>query len=171
LFPNQEAIMTNREFCLARRKAEIPTFVRVLKALPQGRLDYRPDPKARSAAELAWVIATEEGALLSLLETGTIDWKNEPPPSRVEDIVGTYERNTAAVTERIERLDEAGWQNKGRFLMGDAPAWEATIGEFVWGFLFDAVHHRGQLTTYLRPMGGKVPSIYGPSADDPGGSS
>ena len=49
-----------------------------------------------------------------------------------------------------------------------APAWEDTIAQFVWGFLFDAVHHRGQLTTYLRPMGGKVPSIYGPSADDPG---
>jgi hypothetical protein len=38
----------------------------------------------------------------------------------------------------------------------------------VWGFLFDEVHHRGQLSTYLRPMGGKVPSIHGPSADDPG---
>jgi uncharacterized damage-inducible protein DinB len=52
--------------------------------------------------------------------------------------------------------------------MGDAPAWETTIDGFVWGFLFDAVHHRGQLSTYLRPMGGKVPSIYGPSADDSG---
>ena len=42
--------------------------------------------------------------------------------------------------------------------------------DFVWGMFFDAIHHRGQLTTYLRPMGGKVPSIYGPSGDDPGGS-
>ena len=52
--------------------------------------------------------------------------------------------------------------------MGDAPAWEDSVGAFVWGFLFDLIHHRGQLTTYLRPMGGKVPSIYGPSADDSG---
>ena len=52
--------------------------------------------------------------------------------------------------------------------MGDAPPWEESVGGFVWGFLFDLIHHRGQLTTYLRPMGGKVPSIYGPSADDSG---
>ena len=43
-----------------------------------------------------------------------------------------------------------------------------TVAEFVWLFLFDAIHHRCQLSTYLRPMGGKVPSIYCPSADDSG---
>jgi uncharacterized damage-inducible protein DinB len=53
-------------------------------------------------------------------------------------------------------------------LMDGGAAWEDSIGEMVWGFLFDEVHHRGQLSTFLRPIGGKVPSIYGPSADDPG---
>jgi uncharacterized damage-inducible protein DinB len=47
-------------------------------------------------------------------------------------------------------------------------AWETSLGDMLWGFLFDGIHHRGQLSTYLRPMGAKVPSIYGPSADDPG---
>lgn len=162
--------MTNREFCIARRKAEFPAFVRVLKALPKGRLDYRPDPKARTAADLAWVIAEEEAALLKLLDTGSVEWKEQKAPSSVDEIVTVYERNAKAVTERIERLDESGWQKKGKFLMGEGGAWETTINEFVWGFLFDAVHHRGQLSTYLRPMGGKVPSIYGPSADDSGQS-
>jgi len=160
--------MTKGEFCVARRKEEFPAFVRVLKALPRGRLDYRPDPKARTAADLAWVMAAEEAALLSLLDTGTVEWKEEKAPSSVDEIVSAYERNAKAVTERLEKLDEAGWEKKGKFLMGDAPAWETTIDGFVWGFLFDAVHHRGQLSTYLRPMGGKVPSIYGPSADDSG---
>jgi uncharacterized damage-inducible protein DinB len=160
--------MTNLEFCIARRKAELPAFVRVLKAVPPGRLDYRPDPKARTAAELAWLLAAEEAALVSLLDTGTVEWKEEKPPARIDEIVAAYERNAAAVDERLGRLDEAGWQKKGRFLMGGAPAWEDTIGQFAWGFLFDAIHHRGQLSSYLRPMGGKVPSIYGPSADDPG---
>ena len=160
--------MTNLEFCIARRKSELPAFVRVLKAVPQGRLDYRPDPKARTAAELAWLLAAEEGALVTLLDTGTIEWKEQKPPASAEEIVATFERNTAAVNDRLGRLDEAGWQKKGRFLMAGSPPWEDTIGEFVWGFLFDEVHHRGQLSTYLRPMGGKVPSIYGPSADDSG---
>ena len=141
----------------------------VLKALPPGRLDYRPDPKARTAAELAWVLAAEEAALVSLLDTGTVEWKDEPPPARVEEIVAAFERSAAGVNERLERLDEAGWEKKGRFLMGEGVRPGRTrIGQFVWGFLFDAIHHRGQLSTYLRPMGGKVPSIYGPSADDPG---
>ena len=42
------------------------------------------------------------------------------------------------------------------------------MGDFLWYLFFDAIHHRGQLSTYIRPMGGQVPSIYGPSGDDPG---
>jgi uncharacterized damage-inducible protein DinB len=160
--------MTSLDFCRKQRKQELPKFVNVLKALPQDRLDYRPDPKARTAAELAWVLAAEEAALVSLLDAGVVEWKEVPPPSLVADIVAAFEKKAAAVNERLDRIDEAGWQKKGRFLMGEAPAWEDTIENFVWGFLLDAIHHRGQLSTYLRPMGGKVPSIYGPSADDPG---
>ena len=159
--------MTLREFAIAKRKGEMPAFVRVLKAIPQGKMDYRPDPKARSAAELAWTLALEEAALATLLDTGSVDWKETKPPAKIDDIVAAYEKNAAAVNDKLERLDEAGWEKKGRFLM-DGGAWEDTIGEMVWGFLFDGVHHRGQLSTYLRPMGGKCPSIYGPSADSTG---
>lgn len=160
--------MSNLEFCKARRSSERAAFVRVLKALPQGRLDYRPDPKARTAAELAAMLVSEEAALVTLLDTGSIDWKDAPAAKSVDEIVAAFERNATAVDERLAKLDDAGWEKKGRFLLEGSSAWEDTIGQFVWGFLFDAVHHRGQLSTYLRPMGGKVPQIYGPSADDPG---
>jgi uncharacterized damage-inducible protein DinB len=160
--------MSTLDFCIARRKAEQPAFVKVLRALPADRLDYRPDPKARSAAELAWVLATEEAALVSLLDTGEIDWKDEAPPKSLDAIVTAYEKNAAAVDERLARLDAAGWTKPGKFLVGGNVAWETTMDQFLWGFLFDGIHHRGQLSTYLRPMGGKVPAIYGPSADDPG---
>jgi uncharacterized damage-inducible protein DinB len=160
--------MTNHEFCVARRKAELPAFVRVLKALPEGRLDYRPDPKARTAAELAWMLVSEETALVGLLDTFTIDWKETPPPTRVGDIVATFERDAAIVNAKLEKLDAAVWEKPAKFLVGGAAVWEDTVGQMVWGFLFDAIHHRGQLSTYLRPMGGKIPSIYGPTADDPG---
>jgi uncharacterized damage-inducible protein DinB len=159
---------TSLELCRKQRTQELPKFVNVMKAIPQAHLDYRPDPKARTAVELAWLLATEEAALVRLLDTGTVEWKDERPPARLEEIVAAFEKSALAVNERIAKLDEAGWEKKGRFLMGGAPAWEDSIGEFVWGFLFDEIHHRGQLSTYLRPMGGKVPSIYGPTADDPG---
>lgn len=159
--------MTNLEFCIARRKAERPAFIRVLQAIPEGRLDYRPDPKARTAVELAWLLAFEETALLGLVKTGSFEWKEEPPP-RVEKIVAAFERNSADVNAALESLNEAAWEKKVRLVMGGGGAWEDSLSQMVWGFLFDAIHHRGQLSTYLRPMGGKVPSIYGPSADDSG---
>jgi uncharacterized damage-inducible protein DinB len=160
--------MTNLEFCVARRKAERPAFVRVLKAIPKGRLDYCPDPKARTAIQLAWLLATEEAALVSLIKDGVVEWKESSPPDDLDKIVAAFEQFSAEVNESMEHLDEAAWDKKVRFLMGGGGAWEDALGQMVWGFLFDAIHHRGQLSTYLRPMGGKVPSIYGPSADDPG---
>jgi len=160
--------MTTLEFCVARRKAELPTFVKVLKAVPGGKLDYRPHPKSRAAGDLAWLLACSETALAELLDKGAVTWKETPAPARVEDIVTAFEKNSAAVDERLSKMDAAGWEKKVRFLMEGMPPWEDSVEQFVWGFFFDSIHHRGQLTTYLRPMGGKVPSIYGPSGDDSG---
>jgi uncharacterized damage-inducible protein DinB len=160
--------MSNRTFYLARRKYERKAFANVLKAVPEGRLDFRPDPKARTAHELAWLLAYEEEALLALVETGTVEWKDQKPTATAADIAAMYERAASAIDERLARLDDAAWDQKGKLVMAGMPAWEDTISNFAWGFLCDAIHHRGQLSTYLRPMGGKVPSIYGPSADDPG---
>src|SRR5262245_55217111 len=109
--------MTNLDFCVSRRKAELPTFVKVLKAMPGGKLDYRPHPKSRAAGELAWLLACSEGALVDLLDKGTITWQETPPPARVEDIVAAFEKSSKAVDERLAKLDAAGWEKKVRFLM------------------------------------------------------
>jgi len=139
----------------------------VLRALPESRLDYKPDPKSKNAAELGSMLGDEEAALISLIDTGKVSWAQHGPKTKVADIVAAYEANHRAVTERLEKLGDADWDKKVAFLVPNMPAWEMPLSEFLWLFLFDAVHHRGQLSTYLRPMGGKVPSIYGPSADDP----
>ena len=162
--------MTSRELCLERRKQERKAFVNVLKAVPQDRLEYKPDPKSRSAGDLAWLIAFEDSALLPLIETGRSEWKEVPGPGTVAAIVATYERNAAAVDAAIAKISDADWEKKVAMSFGTPEPWSDTLENFAWGFLMDAVHHRGQLTTYLRPMGSKVPSIYGPSADDDGAS-
>lgn len=158
--------MNNREFCLSRRKAEFPAFQRVLKAVPTNRLDYKPDSKARSAAALTWLLAEEEASLLTLIDTGRIEWTETPPPASYDEVVARFEKSYEAVNERIAKLDDAGWERKVSFVVEGMPEpWTDALSEFVWGFHVDMIHHRGQLSTYLRPMGGKVPSIYGPSAD------
>jgi len=159
--------MTIREFCVARRKAETKAFVSVLKAVPKDGRDYRPEPRSRSAAELSALIAGEEAALVKLIDEGRIEWA-DPKPLAGGDDVAHFENSHAAVNERLEKMDDAAWERKVDFILPGGGTWSDSLGEFVWGFLFDQVHHRGQLSSYLRPMGGKVPSIYGPSADDSG---
>src|SRR5262245_42145534 len=160
--------MSNAAFCLARRQKERAAFVKVLKAVPQSGLQYRPEPKARTAGELAWLIASEEAQLVELLDTGAIDLKEDPVPGKVEEIVAFYEKHAQEVDARMARLDDKGWQKAGKFMVGGNAVWEDSVGELMWGYMLDGIHHRGQLSTYLRPMGSQVPSIYGPSGHDRG---
>jgi uncharacterized damage-inducible protein DinB len=81
-----------------------------------------------------------------------------------------WKKSTDELRSRLEKLDDTGWKRPVQFFMGGKQINETTTDEMLWGFLLDMIHHRGQLSTYIRPMGGKVPSIYGPSADTAPGS-
>jgi uncharacterized damage-inducible protein DinB len=162
--------MTMREFLQSRRKAEYPVFVKVLKALPSERFDYRPHERSPSAADLVWTLARETKACCDLIDSGQVNWTEQAPPSDPGEILSAFQKHYAALDERINRLSESGWQGKVRLLIEGKLYREAPLGEFLWYIFFDAIHHRGQLSTYIRPMGGQVPSIYGPSGDDPGTS-
>jgi uncharacterized damage-inducible protein DinB len=65
-------------------------------------------------------------------------------------------------------MDDESWMSPAKFLFEEQLIMEGPRMQLAWGLFLDSVHHRGQLSTYLRPMGSKVPSIYGPSADDQG---
>jgi uncharacterized damage-inducible protein DinB len=156
--------MNTREYFSQCFKGEVPRFVRVLKAVPESGKDYRPHPRSMSARELVWMLASELHDACEVLDKGEVSFAMAPPPATV----AAYEKNAAAVKRRLAKVKDAAWKKPARFLMDGKVAWKAPLGDMMWGFLFDAIHHRGQLSTYLRPMGAKVPSIYGPSADDPG---
>ena len=149
-------------------KSEVPRFVRVLKAVPAAGAGYRPHPRSMSAGDLVWLLASELKDACDVLDKGEVAFVQRPAPATVGESVKAYEKNAAAVRRRLAKATDAAWRKKARFLMDGKVAWEAPLGDMLYGFLFDAIHHRGQLSTYLRPMGAKVPSIYGPSADDPG---
>ena len=88
-------------------------------------------------------------------------------PPALDRIVADFERHHAELDTLVAGCDEESWRSRGRFLVGSRVAIEQPVGELLWLFLFDGIRHRGQLSTYLRPMGGKVPSIHGPSGDEP----
>jgi uncharacterized damage-inducible protein DinB len=159
--------MTNREFFLARRKVEWPAFESVLKALPAERIDYKPHEKSPSAQQLVWTLAQELAAANQLCDTGETSFPTAPAPS-VDVMLAAFEKNYRGLEERVRKMDDAAWAKPGKLKSGGKVVMEQAAGEFLWMLLFDAIHHRGQLAAYLRPMGGKVPAIYGPSADSRG---
>ena len=159
--------MKHREHLAEYFKAEKPKFIKVLQAVPPDKADYKPHPRSSSAADIAWLLASELQDACELIDHGKVDFALKPAPP-LKESVAAYERNVAELEKRLAKMDDAAWEKKAQFFMDGKVAWESPLGEMLFGFLFDAIHHRGQLSAYLRPMGAKVPSIYGPSADDPG---
>lgn len=160
--------MNTRDYYGECLKNEKPKFLRVLAAVPADQAAYRPHPRSASAGGLVWLLASELGDACKLVDNLEVNYVPTPEPATLAESVAAYERNAGELEKRLSRLDDTAWEKKARFLVDGNVAWEAPLGDMLWGFLFDAIHHRGQLSTYLRPMGAKVPSIYGPSADDPG---
>ena len=140
---------------------ESQTTRKVLSRIPDGS-DYKPDPKSRTAKEIAWQIVCEEKMIIDALETGKAEWAPPPMPATMKEVASAYEQQADAMIERWKSLPMERWQGTLEFFGGQRPA-----APMAWSFLFDIVHHRGQITTYLRPMGAKVPQIYGPSGDEP----
>ena len=158
--------MNNREFFLQRWESEQPAFIKVLKALPEKELAYRPHEKCTPAGALAWQLADEQQQLCDLFDKGEVVLKMTPPPAKVDAIVAAFEKATNDVRKRLQSATDEKWSAPANFIVDGKVVWTDTVQNMFWGYLFDMVHHRGQLTAYLRPMGGKVPSIYGPSADE-----
>ena len=80
----------------------------------------------------------------------------------MSEVLEIYQQQSADVVRRLNGLSEMKWNGELEFFGTKRPA-----SPMAWSFLFDIVHHRGQISTYLRPMGAKVPQIYGPSGDEP----
>mgnify|MGYP003472342092 FL=1 len=140
---------------------EAKTTRSVIARIPEGST-YRPDPKSRTASEIAWQIACEEKMLIEALETGKAEWNPLPAPATIKDLLDIYEMQCGDIVRRLKALPRARWDGSLEFFGSERPA-----SPMAWSFLFDIVHHRGQISTYLRPMGSTVPQIYGPSGDEP----
>ena len=155
-----------RDTMLGGLANEVETTKKVLAAIPDSKNDYRPEPNARTAWELAWHIANTDIQFLDGIADLNFTMANPAEadkPKTSAELVAWYDRNFKRASARVRTLS-------GEQL--------ATSIDFMGVFNFPAaiyigllnnhsIHHRGQLATYLRPMGAKCPSIYGPSFDTP----
>lgn len=156
-----------REYYMKCFTSEAPIFIKVMKAVPPDQASYKPHARSTAAGDLVWLLAVELRDAGELVERGEVEYVETPAPG-VPEAIAAYEKHAETLKSRLAKLDDAQWDKPARLKMGGKVVWETTLGDMLFGFLFDAIHHRGQLSSYLRPMGAKVPSIYGPSADDPG---
>jgi uncharacterized damage-inducible protein DinB len=147
-------------------KKEADATRKVLSRIPEGS-SYRPDPKSRTAREIAWLIVREEIVLGDGLEKGALEWTDVPAPATMKEVMAAYDKHHDAATKKLESVDPKRWDGPVPFMFGGQQVMNEPGVDNAWGFLLDIIHHRGQLSTYLRPMGAKVPQIYGPSADEP----
>lgn len=151
---------------LPQVEAETATTRKVLAAVPAGRDDYRPHPTSKSALELAWHLASADWWFLDSIVRGEFKAGGDGMPAEIRtaaDVVAWYDRNVPPMLERVKSLSDQELTREVPFF--GLMTWPAV--QYLLIMLLHAVHHRGQLSTYLRPMGGKVPSIYGGSADEP----
>jgi uncharacterized damage-inducible protein DinB len=158
--------MTEKEVFIDIHRRECATTHNLLKAFPQSKLDLRPHEKARTARELATVLAAQEIFFKQAAE-GAIDTAaihKQQPPATIEEIAGLLEKNHKAVEDTLAKVSEEDL-NKTVNFAGQTMRRLDTL----WAGQFDLIHHRGQFSVYLRMSGAKVPSIYGPTADYPAG--
>lgn len=145
-------------------KNENRTTSSVLAAVPAAHLDYRPDPHAKSAGELLRHIASADILFLKTVIDGVFVPGGVKIPEGLTtpaEIVHWYEKEYAKNLDAVGKLS-------GEQLMKIVDfrgSFQRPAFTFLQMGLLHAVHHRGQLSTYLRPMGGKVPAIYGESYD------
>jgi uncharacterized damage-inducible protein DinB len=161
--PDQAVFLLNGAY-LPSLKNEQRITRSVIEAIPLDKGDYRPDEISKSALDLAWHIAVTEMRFLDAVASGGFDFSPRPLPDSVKnssDLAAWYTDNFAPRFEALTKLSSEQLLKiidfRGMFQL---PA--VTYLNFL---LHHSIHHRGQLSMYLRPMGAKVPSIYGESYD------
>jgi uncharacterized damage-inducible protein DinB len=159
--------LSTREFLIARRNAEYPAFCRVLDALPKDQWDYKPHERSPSARGLIWTLAAEAAGCCDIVRQGHVDGPLPKSPADADQTRAIFDSSYQELTRLVSGLDDTAWSRNAQVRVGGKPIMDMPLGELLWFFFFDAIHHRGQLSTYIRPMGGRVPGIYGPSGDDP----
>jgi uncharacterized damage-inducible protein DinB len=161
--PEQGAFLLQSIF-LPVYTAEHPVTKTVIAAIPPDNADYRPDSIVRNAIDLAWHIVVAEDRFMNAVAAGGFTFDNASRPEAIRtpaDIVAWYSERFAANIERLKTTSVDALvvpvDFRGLF------TFPAVV--FLQSGISHSIHHRGQLSTYLRPMGAKVPSIYGESYD------
>ena len=158
--------MTNKEFFKACLTNELDATANIIAALNSEKLDYRPHPTNRSAYEIAERIIAHAFDFNVILNENVCDECLVMPFRDSHEGSQLLRQYWEKAIATVEEMDEESFNTVNVELQVSGKSF-VTIprGGMMWFFLFDIIHHRGQLSTYIRPMGGKNPAVYGYSFD------
>ena len=152
------------KYALPRLNVEHETTKRVIAAMPNDKVDYRPDDIVKSAIDLAWHIVTAENRFLEATINGAFDLTPFPRSDSIRTAEGVNHWYTERFAANVARLQQLSGEQLIK-IVDFRGIFQLPAVLYVQTGLSHSVHHRGQLSMYLRPMGAKVPSIYGESYD------
>ncbi len=136
----------------------------IIGAIPEGKENYRPDEISKGALDLAWHIVMAEMRFLDAVSAGAFEFAPRPKPDSIQtaaDLTAWYSENFATHLNKVAAL---GGEQLTK-VVDFRGVFQLPAVMYLGFILHHTVHHRGQLSMYLRPMGAKVPSIYGESYD------
>jgi uncharacterized damage-inducible protein DinB len=166
-----QSMVTPKQQFLSSYDQEHATTMKVLRAYPADKLDLRPHKMCKDARELAWMFVIEQGFMEKGATVG-FDWSTPPapfpkPPESWETQLSIFDEGQKRVAAAVNALNDQQLFDTIKFFTGPKEIGDMPKIQFLWMILCDQIHHRGQFSIYLRMADGKVPSIYGPTADEP----
>jgi|SRR5579872_1977568 len=159
----EEALFLQQQ-ALRSLKSEHAITKRVIQAVPVDKGDYRPDAVSKSALDLAWHIASAENFFLSAIADGEFR-AGSPRPENIRNSADVAAWHTEQFDANYDRIANLSAEQLSKIVDFRGFMQQPAIA-YAQFCLHHEIHHRGQLSAYLRPMGAKVPSIYGESHDD-----
>ena len=151
-------------FFRERHRVESVATSAVLNALPAGGLAYSPHASSSTAGATAWTIVRCLRVCIQLAESSIAKMPYDVYPAH-DVLVTTFEHESSSLAESLLRLSQKEWIEECSVMSGNHLLLKQPLGQTLWLFHVDAIHHRGQISSFLRVLGAKVPSIYGPSGD------
>jgi uncharacterized damage-inducible protein DinB len=170
--PSTESMTSQKQRFLEVYDKEHQTTMRVLRAYPADQAEFRPNERCKPAREVAWIFAIEPrlGTMVvvnDVFASGMPSGKPPGAPATWQEVVSSIEQAHKEFADQIRSMPDDKLEETVRFMTGPKQVGDVRRIDFLWFLLHDEIHHRGQFSVYLRAVGGRVPSIYGPSEHEP----
>jgi uncharacterized damage-inducible protein DinB len=155
----------------AEFEQEARTTRKFLERLPDDKLDWKPHPKSMTAGQLALHIAEVPGQVIQLAQVDEFSAGNfnreNPQPASVQEVLQKLDESIANVKKILPTITDERMQGLWKLKADGKDVLTVPRANFLRNVLLNHwYHHRGQFGVYLRIVGAKVPSAYGPSGDE-----